>query len=205
MSSFFDPVEPQPEPKRYREPEWMGPRSNVLGAPVAVGLLLARSDEAAVWLGPATAYPNGFEIRLQIRLRSADHVHPIEVHPHRGGADGFRFGVQFADGRKAMNQFPPRSPQHEGPPEPPRLGMRGGHGGMGSWDWNFWVWGLPPAGPITFACVWPAQQLPESQAELDAAPILAAAPNAIELWPEGDPQPGGGTSSQQIIGFERPD
>lgn len=204
MSSFFDPVEAEPEPKRHREPEWMGPRSNVLGAPVAVSLLLGRTDDVAVSLGPVAAYPNGFEIRVQIRLRSGDHVHPMEIHPHRGGGEGFRFGVQFADGRKTTNRFPSRTPE-EGPPQPPRLGMRGGHGGMGSWDWNFWVWGLPPAGPVTFACVWPAQGLPESVAELDAAPILEAAAQAVELWPDGEPQAGGSTTSQQIVGFEKPE
>jgi hypothetical protein len=38
-----------------------------------------------------------------------------------------------------------------------------------------WLWGLPPPGPLTFACHWPSEQIPPSQAELDAGLVLAAA------------------------------
>jgi hypothetical protein len=58
---------------------------------------------------------------------------------------------------------------------------------------------------VTFVCARPAQNVPESRAELDAAPILTAAAEAIELWPEGEPEPGGETITHEIIGFAKPE
>ena len=64
-------------------------------------------------------------------------------------------------------------------PDPPLLyqstsGPDGGH---------VWLWGLPPPGPLTFACQWPAEQIPPSQAVVDAELVLAAAARAQTLWP----------------------
>ncbi|MGH3398770.1 MAG: hypothetical protein ACRDPO_29200 [Streptosporangiaceae bacterium] len=50
-------------------------------------------------------------------------------------------------------------------------------------DWRYWVSPLPPPGPLAFVCAWPAFGIAESRAELEAAQILAAARNCIDLWP----------------------
>jgi hypothetical protein len=50
-----------------------------------------------------------------------------------------------------------------------------------------WLWGLPPPGPLTFACQWPAEQIPPSQVELDAGLVLDAAARATSLWPDPSP------------------
>src|SRR5256885_6760927 len=56
---------------------------------------------------------------------------------------------------------------------------------------RYWVWPLPPPGPVAFVCEWPAFGIPESRAELHARLILDAAARAVELWPEdGDPARG---------------
>jgi hypothetical protein len=181
MSSFFDPV-PPPQP-RCAEPEWAAPRRNVLGAGVPLSILLAKTEEVAVSLGPIAAYPNGFELRVRIRLRRRDDdVHPVLMNPLRPAADSFRFGVQFSDGRKTTNA--PTGFARGTEPEPPRLGMRGGSGSDGSWDSNYWIWGLPTPGPLAFVCSWAARELPETRAEIDAALVLDAVPQAIELWPD---------------------
>ena len=52
-----------------------------------------------------------------------------------------------------------------------------------------WLWPLPPAGPLTFVCAWPAEGIEEISAQIDAAPILEAASRAIELWPDERPLP----------------
>jgi len=44
---------------------------------------------------------------------------------------------------------------------------------------------LPPAGPVTFVCEWAAAGIPETHASLDAQPILDAAEQSVQLWPEG--------------------
>jgi hypothetical protein len=64
-------------------------------------------------------------------------------------------------------------------------GGGGGPGGGGVWDMEYAVRPLPPLGPLAFSCAWPAQGIPESQAEIDAALIGEAAAGAVPFWPEG--------------------
>jgi hypothetical protein len=91
-----------------------------------------------------------------------------------------RFGVQFADGRKATNlDQPPYDPEHE--PDRPVLHRHGGGGGGSIWDMEHWVWPLPPTGPFAFVCEWPARGIAESRAELGAVSILDAAARAVTL------------------------
>lgn len=191
--SFFEPPPPPPKVERQPQPEWLGPPDNVLGVAVPLVVLLAKTDELAVVVAHPTAYPTGFEFRLQVRARAADHeLDPFEYHPHRrGGEDAFRFGLQFADGRKATTVGRPLARPDE-PPEPPRLIMRGGSGGGTRWDHGYWVWGLPTPGPLAFVCSWPAKGLAETWVEVDAQPLLAAAARAEELWPGGEPDAGSG-------------
>jgi hypothetical protein len=92
--------------------------------------------------------------------------------------------VRFADGRSADND--PRRwprPSSDEAPDPPLLyqSTRGPDGG------HVWLWGLPPPGPLTFACQWATEQIPPSEAELDAGLILAAAQRAQTLWPDERP------------------
>ena len=93
-----------------------------------------------------------------------------------------RFGVQFADGRKATN-LDPRAHDPDQEPDRPVLNYHGGGGGL-AWDMGHWVWPLPPPGPFTFVCEWPARGIAESGAEIDAGSILEAAGRAVILWPD---------------------
>jgi hypothetical protein len=146
---------------------------------VPVALLVARSDTHAVLVDNLLVYPTGFDFDLAVRRRPGQPRH----HRHREDwwEDKLRLEVLFADGRTADND-PRRWPRPSGdePPEPPLLyqstyGPDGGH---------VWLWGLPPPGPLTFACHWPAEQIQPSKAELDAGLVLAAAARATSLWPD---------------------
>jgi hypothetical protein len=100
---------------------------------------------------------------------------------HHPGPGGLRFGVELADGSRAIAD--------RGPPEAgggPTLTPRGGGGGGLSYDLGFWLWPLPPAGPLRFACAWPDEGIEETTAELDA-PIRELAARAVELWPDDRP------------------
>ncbi|HSP72356.1 MAG TPA: hypothetical protein VLN26_08305 [Gaiellaceae bacterium] len=180
---FFDPPPAEEEPPR-EEPDWLGPSPGVLGVAVPFAAVLARTSEVALVVAHLTAYPNGFEFRLLLRLRAAGgRADPLFMHPGGGqGADAFHLGVQFADGRKATNVFRPRP--GDGPPEQPLLMMRGGGGGPRSWDAGLWVWGLPPSGPLAFVCEWRERGIAESRLELDAQQVLDAAARAEQLWPD---------------------
>jgi hypothetical protein len=198
--SFFEP--PPPTASVFRAvavspPAWLGPAHNVLPGIAPVGLAIARTEETVVAIAGIRAYPEGFEFTLNLRLRTLsarEEQFPYlidraayEVDPL---PDEFlRFGVQFADGRKATNlDRPDYDP--EGPaPDRPVLIQQGGGGGGAAWDMEQWVWPLPSAGPFAFVCEWPSRGIEESRAEVDAGVILEAAGRAVTLWPYVQPGP----------------
>jgi hypothetical protein len=193
--SASEPPEPPEPPVVYRRPAWVEPPVDLVPGIMPVELVLARTPERAIGLTGIRAYPAGFGCTLHLRLRAdipgeqsnfgAFNMFGDGVDPAGEFADYYlRFGVGFADGRSADND-PRRWPRPTGDqlPDPPLLyqstiGPDGGH---------VWLWGLPPPGPLTFACDWPAQQIPPSQAVLEAGLVLAAAARAQTLWPDQDP------------------
>jgi hypothetical protein len=169
-------------PAEYRAPTWSRAPEGTLPGIVPVELLVANTDSHAVLVDGLLAYPTGFDFDLAVRRRPG---RPREHrHQERIWDDYLRLEVHFADGRTADNDLRrwPR-PSGDQPPDPPllyqsTLGDEGGH---------LWLWGLPPPGPLTFACEWPARHIPPSQAELDAGLILEAATRAKILWPDEAP------------------
>src|SRR4029450_11973429 len=194
--SFFQPP-PPPEGPMYRAvaaspPAWLGPPHNVLPGIAPVQLIIARTDKTVVALAGIQAYPAGFGFTLWLRLRNVsareEQQFPDLLTRVPFGGDPlpdefFRFGVQFADGRKATNLDPPSyDPEHE--PDRPVLIPHGGGGGGAVWDMEHWVWPLPPAGPLAFVCAWPGRGIAESRAESGAGVLLEAAGRAVTLLPD---------------------
>jgi hypothetical protein len=196
---FFEPPPRRPEPPqppRYRRPDWSGPPENVAPGVAALDLVLVNTGELAVFVTGARVYPAGFEMTLTVLFRGETDVEdPIGMrafHRRRRGApedeiapERLRFGLRFADGRKATNVGgpPPWSPG-EPPPDGAALTERGGSGGERRWDQRLWAWPLPPPGELLFACEWPAREIALTTAALDADVILSAAARACVLWPE---------------------
>lgn len=105
-----------------------------------------------------------------------------------------RFGIEFADGRKVNNV----GGRGHGPGEPdgPGLWGMGGGGGGGRWHQDFWVWPLPPAGPVGFVCEWPAAEIPLSRVDREGQLLIDAAGRAREMFPNREiSHPGGSWSS----------
>jgi hypothetical protein len=135
----------------------------------------------------------GFGFTLSLRLRTVS-VREEQQFPYlidRVAFEGnalpdelLRFGVQFADGRKATNLDRPPYDLEARAPDRPVLDQHGGGGGGSAWDMEHWVWPLPPAGPFAFVCEWPSRGIAESRAEIDARLILEAAGRAVTLWPD---------------------
>jgi hypothetical protein len=152
---FFDDVEPPPEPEahvEYRSPPWAEVPATVVPVTVALDLMLARTPAWAAWVGGASVTPEGIAFTLTVlgRVKTVD-VHAM--HPRMDGAAAPRFGVGFADGRKAVaghRRFGHRLPTGDEEREIV-LSPRDGSGGSGRWTQTYWLWPLPPPGPLTFA------------------------------------------------------
>lgn len=206
MGEFFEPPpsEPHvPEP-RYRMPAWMGPPKGTLPAVVPFERVLARTETVAVCLARLAVYPTGFEFRVLTMSDDAERaLDPFflegryrQQHPDDTEgipAEMLRFGLQFADGSKVTN-VTPHWPHPNTKPSTPILTEMGGGG---DWDQTFWIWPLPPPGPFTFVCEWPAVGIALTRHEIDAALILDAVPHAqvvfsdehLPEWPSDEDGP----------------
>ena len=163
----------------------MGPPENELGSGVPVRLVIARTDELALGVVDVSAYSTGFSLRLALRFHPDAEFDPRGLMMHMRGEDGLRFGVGFADGRKATSGFGPRPPRRDAPEI--HLSMHGGGGGGSSgWSFGYWVYPLPPPGPVVLAAEWPGR-FPETLHELDSTPIIEAAARSEILWEDDRP------------------
>ncbi|MEE3067455.1 MAG: hypothetical protein VYA67_26555 [Actinomycetota bacterium] len=209
--SFFDsmPPPPPPGPVRAHRPAWMQPDA-VIPESVPGELLVIRTEEVAVSIGGVCAYPNGFEFTAHVRMRGRGGnvlggIDPFGRFGRRGeptSGDVLRLGLLYADGRRGAT-----TGGHGLSEDPERLVLLPGGGGGSDrrWDCRFWVYPLPPAGPVTFVAAWPECGVAETRAELDGAAIGAAAARAVILWPEEPettPGGGGGWSSQTFSAYK---
>ena len=198
MSESEPPEELEPEVE-YRRPAWIEPPADVVPGVVPVELVLARTPQRAIGLTGIRAYPVGFACTLHLRLRQiipgeqsffgTGMFDMLELDPAGELADYYlRFGVGFADGRKATNLQRHRDFENGSPPDPPALRLlRWESYDLLAQEVDVWVWGLPPPGPVTFVCEWPARGIPETRAEIDAGLVLEAAAQAVPIWPDQTP------------------
>ncbi len=195
---------------------WFGPPNNVLGVTLPVDVVLASSAKAVVTLGSVLAYPEGFEFSYLILVRDPEVGERLpEMHHYRRRRadpetklpdDLFRFGLEFADGSRVTTLE-----QHRGFEQPPDqmrgpvLMPRGGGGSLDRWHGAYWVWPLPPEGPIAFVCEWPVADIPLTRYELDAPLVRNAAGNAQVLWEEDarSASAGHGSLSAQYVRSSR--
>lgn len=178
--------------------------ANVIGEPVPLSLILARTPKVGINVRHLTAYPTGFEfyavVHCQLDGDAWDPMHGLEGYRGRHGATSgdemadeiLRLGVQFADGSKATNLGPPMVGPADERPKGPILMHHGGYGGGNIVEQGYWVWPLPPPGPLAFVCEWPKYGIALTRQEIDANLIRDAATRAFELWPDdgSDDAPG---------------
>lgn len=178
--SFFEPIDPPgpPEPP-HPMPPWVPPHDGVLGGFVPLRIEVARTSEAIVLLGPMEALPTGVRITLQLRSRRPNLALP-GFGPH-AGAGAMRLGVGFADGRRTEGRPPLPAAQGDAG-DGPVLVPGGGGGGGGSYRQSYWLWPLPPPGPLRFVVLWEDAGIPETSVEVDAQVFLDAAEQAETLW-----------------------
>jgi len=208
---------PEPPPERHERPEWLGPPFGELGAAVPLGLVLGRSDRGGVAVSHALAFSTGVSFEL---TAFAGGLKPAEANrvfheQHAAGAgvdelpDGFlRFGIELPDGQRVSNAGDRRRLfAGAGEPGGAVLVPGGGGGGQSSdttiaWHHSFWLWPLPAPGRLTLYTEWPIAGLTVAHADVDTAPLLAAAATATRLWSD-EPAAGAwthATSSMRMSG-----
>lgn len=207
MSFFADYSPPPPGDPRVRRkkggnlppPGWAGGR-------VSWNVVLSRGPDHYAAVTEVVAYPAGCELTLVLRNRPKVIESPPEAEPGEV-ATGWRhiaqttsttfdpkpinsegnprFGVGFADGRRAIpyDLLPQVQRYILNPGEQPIL-QRCGFRHIGGNDVYTWWWldTLPPAGPLTLAFAWQAQGVVEALTVLDGADIVDAARAAEKLW-----------------------
>jgi hypothetical protein len=183
---FFEA--PAPPPKQsvdhQRPRPWEEP-IDIIGHEVPLELIVARSAAVVVVIGAMTAYPNGFAFNVSLLAKRGHELEPDGIRPwarRRGptmepAKELFHFGIEFADGSVVTNlQMMGIGAPHE--PRPPILLGGGGGGGGNRFGFAYWVWPLPPPGPLWFVTEWSAESLPLSRFELNSDVILVAARSA---------------------------
>ena len=198
--SFFPDLPPTTDRDQSDEspqPPWTGPPDDMLPGVVPVELIIGRSESTVVILTGMHAYPAGLGMRLGVRVRAPMHRRDLsdEVFGHTYDMDAdwqarrLKWGFELADGRRVTNvgPFPPVFDEPAHKPDRPVLVQGGGSGGDRSVDADYWLWPLPPAGPLRVACQWLAQGIEMSVQELQTQPFLDAARRARPIWPESEP------------------
>lgn len=171
----------------------------VLGAVAPVNFVLARTEAVAVAVWGITVFETGFEFTVASISRDRPPRH-LQMHRFqfmdavrsRGEVPDelLRVGLSCNDGSTVTNLRPgivwgERTPagEHTGPAVAVRVLVPGGGGGSDrSWTQKYWCWPLPPPGPLTFVCEWPAFGIGETRHDVDAEPILAAALRCVPIW-----------------------
>lgn len=186
--SFFAPrpVPQAPEQTFYAAP-WQEPE-NALPGLGADAVTLLRTDTHAGQLALGGAYPQGLALVVRARLHP-DHLGDRWWEPAYGGPfDDLRFGIAWPDGNRAeagADWQPPTAREND---EAFRLMPAGGGGGGLGHEWRFWLWPLPPAGPVTVHLTWEQRGIPETAVDVDLTPFVSAADTATDLWPLPNPR-----------------
>lgn len=166
---------------------------NEIGWGLPVSVVLARTQDAAVAVTHITAFTTGVAFNLAVRLRVApdglrrgglyELISPYG--PPGMDVDLDRrllFGVEYADGRTATNLSSSRWPPKDQDDGRPVLMPNGGGGGEFSVDNQFWLSPVPPDGPFTFVCSWPALGIDETRHVIEHADLATASTRATTLW-----------------------
>ncbi|HEY1456509.1 MAG TPA: hypothetical protein VGG31_08415 [Candidatus Dormibacteraeota bacterium] len=159
--------------------------------------VLASDAGVVIALIDCVAYSTGF--MFTIALRTKDEIDAREMGfgpPFAGGERrhmGMEFGIQFADGSTAASggtlspELIARLRRHaEGhetlSSDGPILAPRSGGGGGKRWDFQYWVWPLPPEGKLTITCEWRSRGMVLASHDLDGAAIRRAGAASTSFW-----------------------
>ena len=160
-----------------------GPPYDEIGVLALSSFQLARTAEVVVAVRGITAYSDGLHLAVVVlfadQARAEDIAYSLQEYSRSPGR--FRLGVAFSDGRQATSGSRD-SPDVERSSTGAQLKLlSSSHAGL-LWTGDYWLWPLPPAGPLVVGCRWPDRGIPETLVQIDPAPLLAAAATSKPVW-----------------------
>lgn len=198
MSDFF-PEPParrdEPEVEEHPQPVWLNPPEDMVAGVVPVELVIGRSERAVVMLTGMRAFPSGLSMtlsaRTRVRVRGFDLNDEVFDGPHQHDQDEawqrdrLKWGFEFADGRRATNlDLSYYEYDIDRTPDRPVLSGGGGSGDERSAARDYWLWPLPPAGPLKVVCQWLMYDIQPTTQVIDGEEVAAAAARAMPIWSE---------------------
>jgi hypothetical protein len=189
MGPFRKSPSQRPKLQRLVPRPWDPPESEFPAIVPIDTLPFGRSDQAAIAITGIWAYTGGFEIFIARCIRPdipgldedptpemmrRRHADPLSAAP--------AFSLLLSDGTRVVSG----TARGESEPTEPILRPRGGGGTTHSQFFRWWVWPLPPKGPLEFVCQWPMYGITETRVGVDAQLILDAAQRAVRLWPAAE-------------------
>jgi hypothetical protein len=182
-----------------QRPKWFGPPEHELGKTIPLDRVIAQSEIGVVAVSHAVVYSTGVAFDFVARARGLSQTqanrlfHEQHMFEEEDLPDSLlRIGFEFADGRRASNLGGWRAhrklmtPGAE-PEDPVLMPHAGGGGNSGGGDVSllpgYWLWPLPPSGPLRIVCEWPIVEIPLTTIEIDGGTLLEAAGQGIDLFP----------------------
>jgi hypothetical protein len=172
-----------PEPAPCGTPPWSGAlaaQDTVVGV-LRLGAIIGRTDATAIGIARICVYRAGFGVALFIVRSDENDSDRVLNHGRASGPlsptaetsvtlpQTLSFGVEFADGSAANNERVPADLPHERNPEVIVCEVGDEAAGLRR---TVWIRPLPPAGPLTFRCDWPALGIAAIRLTIDAQSIL---------------------------------
>ena len=159
-------------------------------------MVLASQPRLLIAVTDCVAYSNGFTFGLAVR--SKDDIPPeamgLGPHSEHGDDEGIQITIRFSNARdsraaglgpnRAVMDYYQEWSEGKDPSEPvgPIIGQQSGGGGGHRWDFNYFIWPLPPDGPVTITCTWPGRGLQTAGKALDGTAIRAAGLKSRSVW-----------------------
>jgi hypothetical protein len=163
-----------------------GPPQDEVGVLGLASFVLARTDDVAVAVRCVTAYSDGLRLSLVVLFADEQRAEDLDwaMQAYSRSPGRFRVGCAFSDGRRATTGRTD-APDVEAPGDSsPRLLLLTSYATALTWTAEYWLWPLPPPGPLVLGCRWPDRRIPETLAQLDAGPLLLAAASSDPVWQE---------------------
>ena len=140
-----------------------------------------------MWVDAFRVFPSGFQFTLTLRANPAvsDLIAGLEFDslPRGDGRNVLELRLRYADGRETSGLIPEIvQAERDGLV----LGGPRFEGGAHGWEFRWWVWPLPPRGPVELSCEWRAACIARTSVEIDGGILLDAAVTADVLWPEAE-------------------